>query len=246
MRVLLLALPSNVGQAQENLRGLDEALAAHRPADLAVVAEAFGQGFESITDDPVHDLAIGWSVDGPEIREVRELALRHQTALCFGFIERDGQSLHSSAIVVDRAGDKVALYRRISPGWRSGDADTSIYADGTSPVLFDLAGMNVTVALCGDLWDMPERFAELEPDLLIWPIFVNYRPEVWEGGELDAYAEQSATVCGNALLVNSISTARPNSPEWGGDAHGGAAVFQAGRIEASLHMGAPGVLELEL
>ncbi|GAB2493849.1 hypothetical protein GCM10027030_29040 [Luteococcus sediminum] len=108
MRLLLLPLPSNAGREDENLAGLDRALGEAPPVDLAVAAEAFGQGFEAITDDPRHDLAVGWEESGPEIAQVREMARRHRTAIGFGFIERAGDVLHSSAIVVDREGATLA------------------------------------------------------------------------------------------------------------------------------------------
>lgn len=245
MRLLLLPLPlpSNAGREDENFAGLDRALgeAEAPPSDLAVVAEAFGQGFEAITDDPRHDLAIGWEESGPEIAQVREMARRHRTPICFGFIERAGDVLHSSAIVVDRDGATLAFYRRMSPGWRGGEADTSVYVDGTEPVCFELYGQRVTIALCGDLWVMPERFAQLGADLLLWPVFVNFTPERWSG-EISDHSAQAGCVCRRVAMVNSLADQTPTSPEWAGAAHGGAAWFTDGTLAAALPMGQPSQL----
>lgn len=241
MRLLLLPLPSNAGREDENLAGLERALGEAPPVDLAVVAEAFEQGFEAITEDPRHDLAMGWEESSPEIAQDREMARRHRTAICFGFIERAGDVLHSSAIVVDRDGTTLALYRRMSPGWRGGEVDTSVYVDGTEPVCFELCGQRVTIALCGDLWVVPERFAQLDADPLLWPVFVNFTPDR-RSGEISDYSAQAGSVCRRVALVNSLADQTPTSPEWAGTAHGGAAWFTNGTVAASLPMGQPGQL----
>ena len=75
-------------------------------------------------------------------------------------------------------------------------------------------------ALCGDLWDAPERFKT--DHLLIWPVYVNYTPEEWENGALDEYAEQALLVSGDTLMINPIDRNPVN--------HGGSFRFRDGTV----------------
>ena len=75
-------------------------------------------------------------------------------------------------------------------------------------------------ALCGDLWDYPERFKT--EHLLIWPVYVNYSLEEWENGILDEYAEQALLVSRDTLMINPIDRNPAN--------HGGAFRFQNGTV----------------
>lgn len=247
MKILLAALASEPGQGEANLTQLGATMRDHAGlADLVVVAEAFGQGFEALTDDPTHDLAMAWTIDGPELAQVRRWAATHHMAVCLGFFERDGSTLHSSAAVIDAHGELVTVYRRISSGWRFPDADTSTYVDGSDIVTFTLADKLCTVALCGDLWVLPERFAAAQADIALWPVFVNYEPGAWASGEMDEYAHQVADVADHVLLVNSLSSGSPASPAWGGATHGGAVWFSGGAVRAELPMGEAGVLLVDV
>ena len=82
----------------------------------------------------------------------------------------------------------------------------------------------MTVALCGDLWDFPERFKT--GDLLIWPVYVNYPVGEWNGGTLEEYARQAALAADDVLMVNPIDFGPVN--------HGGAFRFKNGRIAAGI------------
>ena len=91
------------------------------------------------------------------------------------------------------------------------------------------------IALCGDLWDFPERFRT--DGLLIWPVYVNFTLEEWAGQEA-AYAEQARRAASRTLLVNSLS----REPE----SHGGAFSFVDGRAAERLAYDTEGILTVEL
>lgn len=247
MKVALAALRSEPGGEDANLAGLAQTVASVAgQVDLVMTGEAFGQGFEAITDQPATDLAIAWELGGPEIASVQRLARRYKTAICLGFIERAVGRLHSSTVVISGSGELVVVYRRMSAGWRAPDADPSVYVEGDSPVTFELAGKRCTIALCGDLWVMPERFMDLGADVLLWPIFVNITPESWVDEHLRDYASQALAVAPDTLLVNSVAGGTSDTLPGVCPSFGGAAWFSAGSVIEQLPMGQPGVLVVDL
>ena len=92
--------------------------------------------------------------------------------------------------------------------------------EGTETGEFTFHGKKIMPALCGDLWDAPERFKT--DHLLIWPVYVNYTPEEWENGALDEYAEQALLVSGDTLMINPIDRNPVN--------HGGSFRFRDGTV----------------
>lgn len=247
MRVALAALESHDGDVEGNLARLTAAVEEYEGwgIDVLVCGEMFAHGFGAATFDVEHDRAIAWEVDGPELGRVRRLARRAGMAVCLGFFERDGEHLHSSAIVIGRDGTTLAHYRRLSRGWRFGTEDPAVYQEGTGPVAFRLAGKACTIALCGDLWDAPERFAEVRPDVVLWPVHVSWSPQEWSAQQLDAYAVQANRVYASVLMVNNVTPAA--GPDDTDDAVGGAAWFRNGKVKAALPCdGAPGVLVVDV
>ena len=75
-------------------------------------------------------------------------------------------------------------------------------------------------ALCGDMWDFPERFKT--DHLLIWPVYVNYSTEEWEQKELKEYAKQAALAAEHVLMINPINDCS--------QCHGGSFHFYKGQI----------------
>ena len=91
------------------------------------------------------------------------------------------------------------------------------------------------MALCGDLWDYPEKFKT--NNLLIWPVSVNFSPKEWEQNELDAYAKQAALVADDVLMINPID----DSPT-----HGGSVYFHRGEVVNRLAFDKEDILIVEL
>ena len=75
-------------------------------------------------------------------------------------------------------------------------------------------------ALCGDMWDYPERFRT--EHLLIWPVYCDYTTEEWEDSALDEYAEQALLAAKDTLLINPLDNDPVN--------HGGAFRFRDGKV----------------
>ena len=202
----------NVSQIERAFRETEGQL------DLLCFGEAFLQGFDSLTWDYETDRNMAVEQTSDTIRRLAALTCRYGTALLTGYIEKEGDRLYSSCIVLSE-GRVLHNYRRISKGWKEFTLTDDHYCEGTETGRFLLLGQDVTIALCGDLWDFPERFRT--DHLLIWPVYVNYTPAEWAEGVLDEYAVQAALAAPDVLMVNAID----HDPE----SHGGAFRFQNGK-----------------
>ncbi|MDP9832620.1 carbon-nitrogen hydrolase family protein [Trueperella abortisuis] len=246
MRIVLAAVRSEVDVRLnvERLSSLCERYSGS--ADLIVLPEAYMQGFDAITDDPIRDLSVGIERDGPEILAIQSLCAQFSIAICLPFIERDGDVLYSSVIVFDGDGHQLALYRRMSPGWRDPEVVSGPYAEGTAPSRFELKNQGFVLALCGDVWERPEVFAECaeSTDILLWPLYVTFPPELWYDDEVVYYAKQSALIADRALVVNAVSGSESSPSD--SRAHGGAVSVIAGSIEQALPMGDEGCLIVDI
>ena len=106
----------------------------------------------------------------------------------------------ASSYALIENGDIVHNYRRISKNRKDYEKTCENYREGTDTSSFLFHGVEMTAALCGDLWIYPESFRSR--GLLIWPVYVNFDLDESESGE---YAKQAAMACGKALLVNPLS-----------------------------------------
>ena len=88
------------------------------------------------------------------------------------------------------------------------------------------------IALCGDLWEFPERFKT--EHLLLWPVYVNYAIEEWNQGALDDYALQSSLASEDVLMINPLDNAPVN--------HGGSFRFHNGKTVAQIPFDQEGIL----
>lgn len=196
------------------------------------------QGFDALDWDYAADRDRAVSTDGPVFARLRELTRETGVDILFGFLERAGEKLYSSCALLG-GGQLLHLYRRISRGWKVYWRTDGHYRAGENVETFLYRGRRCAIALCGDLWDFPERF-RLGQDLLFWPVYISYSVEDWTGGEREEYARQAARAGGEVLLVNAI-TDRDEEP-----AHGGCYWFSGGAVRAELPMGGEGLLVVNL
>ncbi|MDR0846436.1 MAG: carbon-nitrogen hydrolase family protein [Lactobacillales bacterium] len=208
--------------------------------DLLCFGESFLQGFDGLTWDYKTDLKRALTLDSAEILAVRELAVKYKTALSFGFIMREDNDLYSVNLVVDARGDVVDLFKRVSTGWKEKIADEH-YKEGDKFHTFEFAGKTIATAICGDLWTLGrvEEMASLKPDIVLWPLYIDYSVKVWNDSELYEYANEVARVEAPVLMINSFNT------EYEG-AQGGAYQFRYGRVLDALDPGESGILVVEI
>ncbi|MHB0935383.1 MAG: carbon-nitrogen hydrolase family protein [Armatimonadota bacterium] len=214
-------------------------------AQLALFPEAALTGLCN-TDEPEHDLPLGCSIPGEETALLGELAWQHRIYLGLGVLERDGDVLYDSALLLDPAGDILLHYRRIQPQWHGKQADPLVYRQGsTLPVAVTPFG-TVTFLLCGDLFDdeINARIWNLGPDYLLFPFSRNFGDgrfdqARWDREEESEYAGRIPRCGCTAMMVNQLE-----SPEHCGYPSFGGALIVApdGAVLARWPLGVAGML----
>lgn len=203
-----------------NMSQIERAMSeAKGKVDLLCFGEAFLQGFDSLCWDYETDKNLAIELESEAILRLRHWTVQYGMSLLTGYIEKEQERLYSSCVVL---GDGQILhnYRRISKGWKEYWQTDEHYQEGTEISEFRLYNRDIMLALCGDLWDYPEKFKT--DHLLIWPVYVNFTPMEWEQGELKEYAKQASLVASDVLMINPIDFALKN--------YGGSFYFQKGGV----------------
>lgn len=196
-----------------NLSQIEKAMqAAQGSVDLLCFGETFLQGFDALNWDYGHDRDFAVASDSSLMRDLCDLTLRYGVDLLFGYFERDEDCIYSSCAVLEK-GRLVHNYRRISKGWKEYTITDEHYREGTDTGAFRYHGQSIMLALCGDLWESPERFQT--DGLLIWPVYVNFERNEWPGYEIK-YAKQAQLAAHETLMINSLSD---NPKSYGGAFH---------------------------
>ena len=226
MRIGLASLRCKNNDPAFNMRQIGAAMKqASGKADLLCFGEAVFQGFDALCWDYETDRERAFARDSETFARLKEWTRLYGVALLFGYIEREEQALYSSCAVLDR-GEVLFNYRRISKDWKEYTRTDSHYKEGDAVGSFVFRGKKCTVALCGDLWDAPERF--LTDGLLLWPVFICYTPEEWEEGVCGEYAAQAGRAAADVLMINPVC--RESS------CRGGAYHFRNGGVKEYLPM----------
>jgi len=237
MRIALASYEFKNKDVAFNLRQMERALKAVRgKAELLCFGEAFLQGFDALCWDHKIDLEIALEQNSEPIRSACALSEQYGVDLGFGYIERAGEDLYSSYALIEN-GRPAHNYRRVSRGWKEYWRTDAHYREGDTVEGFLYRGETVQLALCGDMWDYPERFRT--NGLLLWPVYVNFSAEEWKANEAD-YAAQAALAADRVLLVDSLC--RETEP----DGVGGAFYFRGGRTVEKLPFGDEGILLVTL
>ena len=212
-------------------------------ADVVIFGEAFLQGFYGINFSVEHDTAVALHKEALVIQEICEAAKKFAIAVSFGFIEKDNVSFFSSQITIDKNGQVIDLYRRISPGWKEKFASEK-YCEGEGFHTFDLGEKKVVIGLCGDLWyeENIHNLNEVKPDIVWWPVYTDFHYLEWNNTTKFEYAEQAGKINAPVLYVNSVCIDKANEHEI---AKGGAVLFDKGKILKEIPAGNEGILYVE-
>lgn len=237
MRVALASARIVDGDTGHNLAQMERYVkeAKAKGAELVCFGEAFLQGFNALSWQYEEDRKTALSVDSPEFARIKALTEESGIDVLFGYNELDAGCIYSSCALIS-GGHILHNYRRISKGWKEYWKTDEHYREGTGAAVFDYKGRRCAIALCGDLWDYPERFAMGE-EVLFWPVYVSISREEWENGERSDYAHQAGLGCAHTLYVNSLCE---------DDAIGGAISFLNGEIGAELPIFCEGLLCVEI
>ena len=170
MKIGLASYECRMNDIGFNLKQIEKAIVESKDADLVCFGEAFLQGFAAVTSDYEMDIRMAAEQDSLPIAKIRELSLQYRKAVMVGYIEKDGPDIYSSYALIE-GGSVIHNYRRISKNWKDYNITNGNYREGTDTSPFLFHGVEMTVALCGDLWIYPESFRC--SGLLIWPVYVN-------------------------------------------------------------------------
>lgn len=232
MKFALAAYESRDNDVAYNIRQIEKACIRSGDAEVICFGEAFLQGFCAVTSCYEEDINIAISANGATMGRVKQLTTQYGKALMLGYIEKDDCDIYSSYAVIDN-GEIVHNYRRITKNWKEYTKTNQYYKEGSNSGPFLFRGMELNIALCGDVWISPERFRT--NGILIWPVYVNFALDDSEAGE---YAKQSAIASDNVLLVNSLS-ANPLS-------RGGAFHFVKGMVDAKISLDYEDILQIDI
>ena len=212
-------------------------------ASVVIFGEAFLQGFYGANFVEEHDAGIAVSKNSQVIGEIRSAAKEYAVAVSFGFIEKDQDYFYSSQITIDKNGEVLDLYRRVSPGWKERFAGEK-YREGSNFHTFLFEGKKVVIALCGDLWDDDNicKINALNPDVIWWPVYTDYNFNEWNNSVKNEYAEQVSKLSAPILYVNSLCIDKADEEEI---AKGGAVLFDGGTIKEEIASGKGGILIVE-
>ncbi|MCK9477382.1 MAG: carbon-nitrogen hydrolase family protein [Candidatus Muirbacterium halophilum] len=202
--------------------------------DLICFGEAFIQGFDALKWDFDVDRNVAVDVNSSEIFFIRSAASRFSVAISVGFIEFCDGLIYSSNIVIDKSGNVIDIFRRISPGWKE-EIASSEYKEGSCFNRFELEGISFSTAICGDLWfeDNIDDITRLNSDVVLWPLYIDYSADEWNNHAVFEYAEQIRKIGVPVLMINNITENGANV---------GCAVFQNGCIKKKSDMGIESIL----
>ncbi len=116
--------------------------------NIIVCPELFMSGYnvgERVT-------ALAESVDGEFAGAVSNLAEANETAIVYGYPERDGDNIFNSALCIGADGKVLANYRKMlpPPGFES-----TYFSAGDGPSLFEIDGIRCAILICYDA-EFPE------------------------------------------------------------------------------------------
>lgn len=233
MRIGLASYKFINNDVEYNISQIEKALSKANNVDLLCFGEAFLQGFDAFNWDYNNDLKIAISNNSNIIKRLEKLSEKFNIDLAFGYLERENENLYSSyVIIID--GVLTFNYRRISVGWKEYTKTDHHYKEGNEVLNFNYKGEIFTVALCGDLWEYPEKFKT--KGILLWPVYVNYTPDEWSIEKIE-YAKQALIASKDTLMINSLSVC-PNC-------YGGCFYFKDGNIANELGFNKEGILTIE-
>ncbi len=211
--------------------------------DLILFGESFLQGFDALTWNFNIDKNIAISQNDKIIEEICSYANKKGVAISFGYFELCNNSIYSSQIVIDKFGEIIFNYRRISTGWKIKNAGEH-YKEGERFSTFNFENKSIVIALCGDLWydENIVKIKTLNPEVILWPVYTDFNYEQWNNSTKYEYAKQSNLLSSNVLYINSYRLDKDDFEI----ARGGAVLFSNGKIIDEIPAGKEGILIVHL
>lgn len=153
MKIAIFQGPEQAGTVAANLDQLAAAArdAAAQGARLLITPEMFLTGYH-IGREATRRLAE--PADGPAAQRVAAIAAEAGLAILYGYPERDGDSVHNAAQLIDRDGRRPANHRKTH---LFGDIDRNAFEPGEGPPsVAELDGLRLGILICYDV-EFPEN-----------------------------------------------------------------------------------------
>ena len=244
MKIALAAVGFITKDIEYNLNKIKNIVEKHsKEVDLILFGESFLQGFDCLTWEYLKDLEIAVDTDSEAIKYIKDLTKTNQVAISFGYIEKNEGKIYSSQLTIDKNGEVLDNFRRVSVGWKAPIADFH-YCEGGSFRKFNYLNKSISVALCGDLWYEENciQMKSLNTDIVLWPVYTDFNFQEWNDVIKYEYSEQAEKCGDNLLYVNSHCLDKESH----NIARGGAALFINGKIESEISAGEEDVLIVEV
>lgn len=232
MKIGLVSYECRDFDVEFNSKQIEKALLNSEKVDILCFGEAYLQGFGAVTSIYEKDIKVAISKDAKEMEYIKNLSIKYDTAIMIGYIEKEEENLYSSYALIEN-GKILQNYRRMSKNWMDYENRDDRYKEGEYSEIFLYKGLEMRIALCGDMWIMSENFKT--EGVLIWPVYVNFALDEKEALEYAKQAKQSAN---KSVLINALS----NNPK----SSGGAFYFKEGKIEKELGLNKEGILVVEI
>ena len=150
IRIALMHLAPRSGDPVSNLALVGDAVrrASRRGADWCVSPELAVSGYCFRPR-----LGLDWigsaTARSARVRALASLAREAEVALFAGMPRRDGDHLHNSVVVIDRAGDVLGAYDKhaVIPAYMEAWA-----TPGDDTGVFTVDGVRVGILICADMW----------------------------------------------------------------------------------------------
>jgi N-carbamoylputrescine amidase len=183
LRVALAQIPVEDGNLEHNMRLAEKAVrqAASQKADLLNLPEAADWGwlYEQARRDAL-------PIPGKYTDLLADLAKRYRMWLSVGCLEKDGDRVYNSAVILDRAGRIVLKHRKINT---LEHLTKQLYDQGRAEDIntIDTEFGRIGLTICADNFDLknPQRVAELGAWLLIAPHGFAAEPDKLEQNSRD-------------------------------------------------------------
>ncbi len=245
MKIVLASAPVKNRDIAFNLQSMVDAMEnCGGKADLILFGESVLQGFDSLCWNYEADKSMAVALTDAPIQQMREAARENAIAVSFGFIERVDDALYSSQIFIGADGEIVDVFHRVSIGWKEYRQTDGHYREGNHFEKFYYGGKSFAVGLCGDLWTdgRPEEMKELNADVVLWPVWCDYKADEWNNSVKYEYAEQAA-LCGKDVFLVNPYCADPDADDY---AAGAGVYFCDGKIIAEHPAGTAGILVVDI
>ena len=151
LHVSVIQSPAELDGPQARLAWLTQTMASHadQACDLVVLPELFQSGYHIGSRVAEH----AEPSDGPFATGVAELARQYNTAILYGYAERQNHLLFNSAQCIDHKGQVIGHHRKLlSPPGFEGDH----FSPGSGCDVFSLDEFRIGILVCYDA-EFPEN-----------------------------------------------------------------------------------------